>query len=86
MKAKAKKKLSARERAKLRSHSFGSPARRCAVGAVIVVMLIVGTAALAWVLGRMPSRPETAPKFNLPSSTGRAVSLDEFVLFYMVHS
>lgn len=93
MKAEAKKKLGAREQAKLRSHPFGSTPRSWAVGAVLVVMLIVGTAALAWVLGRMTSQPEAAPKFSLPSSTGRVVSLDDFVgqqqvvlLFYMVHS
>jgi hypothetical protein len=93
MKAKGKEKLSARDRAKLRSHGFGSPARSWAVGAVIVVMLVVGTAVLAWVLGRMTSRPDAAPKFSLPSSIGRVVSLDEFVgqhevvlIFYMVHS
>ena len=93
MRAKAKKPLSARERAKLRSYPFGSTARSWALGVLLVSMLIVGTAALAWVLGRMTALPAPAPKFSLPSSTGRVVSLEDFIgrqkvvlLFYMVHS
>ena len=90
---KAKKRLSARERAKLRSYPFGSPARTWALGVFLAAMLIVGTAALSWVLGRMTALPAPAPKFSLPSSTGHVVGLDNFLghqevvlLFYMVYS
>lgn len=53
-------------------------------------MLVVGGAAGTWFWNGARAAPEPAPKFNLLASTGRVVTIDEFLgkqdlvlIFYM---
>lgn len=57
---------------------------------VALAVLVVGGAAGTWLWNGARAAPEAAPKFNLLASTGRAVTIDEFLgkqdlvlIFYM---
>jgi len=57
---------------------------------VVLAVLMVGGAAGAWLWKGARAAPEPAPKFNLFASTGRVVTIDEFLgkqdlvlIFYM---
>lgn len=84
-------------REKLQRRMRGAPEPRPAmrwrkwiVGA-LMALLVVGGGIGAWQWnGARTTPPEPAPRFNLLSSTGRVISLDEFLgkqqvllLFYM---
>lgn len=56
----------------------------------LLALALIGGGAATW-LGTRPPAPEPAPRFNLLASTGRVVTLDEFLgkqevvlIFYMV--
>lgn len=55
-----------------------------------LALLVVGGAAGTWFWNGARAAPEAAPKFNLIASTGRVVTIDEFLgkqdvvlIFYM---
>lgn len=58
---------------------------------IFLAFLAIGSIVGAWLWNGARATPELAPRFNLLASTGRAISLDEYVgkqevvlLFYMV--
>ncbi len=65
--------------------------RRWIVGS-LVALLLIGGGVGAWLWnGARATPPEQAPRFNLLASTGKVITLDEFVgkqevvlIFYMV--
>lgn len=63
--------------------------RKWIVAVILALLVIVGGAG-AWLWNGARATSEPAPRFNLPASTGRVITLDEFLgkqevvlLFYM---
>ena len=63
--------------------------RKWAVATLVAVLIAAGGVG-AWLWSGPRATPESAPRFNLLASTGRVISLDEFLgkhevvlLFYM---
>ena len=63
--------------------------RNWIVGALLA-LLAIGAGVGAWLWNEARATPEPAPRFNLLASTGRVITLDEFLgkqevvlLFYM---
>ena len=71
-----------------------SPSRRRRkkwIVGVVLALMVIGGGLGAWLWNGARATPEPAPRFNLLASTGRVISLDEYVskqevvlLFYMV--
>lgn len=88
---KARKKLDQREQAGLPSPSIRRRRRKW-IGATILALLVVGGGLGAWLWnGARVTPAEPAPRFNLLASTGRVMTLDDYVgkqevvlIFYMV--
>jgi hypothetical protein len=64
--------------------------RRKWIVGTLVVLLLAGVGIGAWLWNGARAAPEHAPRFNLLASTGRVISLDDYVgkqevvlLFYM---
>ena len=64
--------------------------RRKWIVGIPLALLIVGGGIGAWMWNGARAAPEPAPRFNLPASTGRVISLDDYLgkqevvlIFYM---
>ena len=73
----------ARERLQRRMRGAPEPRpamrwRKWMVGA-LMALLVVGGGVGAWLWNGARATPEPAPRFNLPASTGRVITLDEFL-------
>ena len=79
----------------------GGPSRRSstrrrkkwAVGVLLALLIIGGGGAVAWLQNRTAAKFEQAPRFTLQASTGRIISLEDYLdgqevglLFYMIHT
>ena len=86
---KARRKIERRENGGLTSRPSIRWRRKWIVG-VPLVLLLVGGGFGAWLWNGARATPEAAPRFNLLASTGRVITLDDFLgkqevvlLFYM---
>lgn len=75
---KARKKLEQRGKGGEPRPSRGRRGRKWIVG-VILILLLVGGGVGAWLWNGARATPEPAPRFNLFASTGRVITLDEFL-------
>lgn len=53
--------------------------RRKWIVGTLVVLLLAGVGIGAWLWNGARAAPEPAPRFNLLASTGRVISLDDYV-------
>jgi cytochrome oxidase Cu insertion factor (SCO1/SenC/PrrC family) len=53
--------------------------RRKLIIAILLVLLFGGGSFGAWKWNRAPAAPEPAPRFNLLASTGRVITLDDYL-------
>lgn len=91
---KARKKLDQREKGRPESHPrpltlMRRRGSKWIVG-VLLALLLVGGGIWAWQWNAARETPEPAPRFNLLASTGRVITLDDYLgkqevvlLFYM---
>jgi hypothetical protein len=89
---KARKKLEQREKGRpelLPRPSMRRRRRKWIVG-TLLALLVLGGGIGAWLWNGAQATPELAPRFNLLASTGRVITLDDYLgkqevvlLFYM---
>lgn len=88
---KARKKIERREKGDLEPRpAIRRRRRKWIIGTLLVVLIGGGVGAWLW-NGARATTPELAPRFNLVASTGKVITLDEYLgkqevvlIFYMV--
>lgn len=90
---KRRKKLDQRERSASEPDPSMRRRKKWTVGVLLALLIVGGGGAVAWLQNRTAAKFEQAPRFTLQASTGRIISLEDYLdrqevvlLFYMIHT